>query len=389
MISRARRLVVVVGLGTLAPVALQAHALTITQVGVSFEEPGRADVRVDIDLTPWLGPGKYHALSLDHAAAQQSAVERLLPEIHEGIQLYAGTARLELEFLGCSLPRGTLDEFRDLAVDKYAVLRFHAALPADGAPLQLVLPYDSRVPHPVAFTARIPAAGIATTSLLEESGSESEPFAWAAAAPGRRAGARVAPPATPVRGPWTRELAAFFRAGLRHILPKGADHILFVLGLFFLGITGRKLLAQTTVFTVAHATTLYLATVGIFSLPGRWVEPAIALSIVFIALENVWSPKLSPARLAVVFVFGLVHGLGFASSLQELPLPRQDFLVALLGFNLGVDFGQIVVIGLAFLAVGWFRDRPWFRARLAVPCSLVIAVIGLGWTGQRIVHYWF
>ena len=274
-------------------------------------------------------------------------------------------------------------------MDKYASLRFRAALPADGAPLQLVVPYDTRVPHPVAFTARIPAAGLATTSLLEESGAESEPFAWAAAAPGRKAAPAAGPAAPPERRPWPRELGTFFRAGFRHIVPQGTDHILFVLGLFFLGITWRKLLVQTTVFTVAHATTLYLATVGIFSLPGRWVEPAIALSIVFIALENVWSPRLSPARLAVVFVFGLVHGLGFASSLQELPLPRHDFLVALVGFNFGVDFGQLVVIGLAFLAVGWFRDRPWFRARLAVPCSLAIAVIGLGWAGQRIVYYWW
>jgi hypothetical protein len=383
------RAVALAGLAA-APAALHAHALTITQVLVSFDAPGRADVRVDIDLTPWLGPDDYHALALAGATAQRAAVEKLLPDIREGLQLFAGPARLELEFQECALPRASLEEFRDPVVDKYTVLRFRAALPADGAPLQLVVTYDTRVPHPVAFTARIPAAGIESSTLLEEGGSESEPFAWAAAAPGRKpAGAARPAPAAPDRGPWTRELASFLRAGFRHIVPTGADHMLFVLGLFFLGITWRKLLVQTTVFTVAHATTLYLATAGIFSLPSRWVEPAIALSIAFIALENVRSPKLSPARLAVVFGFGLVHGLGFATGLRELARPRHDFLLALLGFNFGVDFGQLSVIGLAFLAVGWCRDRPWFRARVAVPCSLVIAAIGLGWAVQRIVYYWF
>lgn len=361
------------GLGSLAPATLRAHALTITQLVVSVGEAGRAEVRVDVDLTPWLGPDAYRALSLENAAAQRAAVEKILPDIREGLQLYAGGSRLAPELQDCTLPRGTVDEFRDPAVDKYTTLRFRALLPADGAPLQLVVPYESRVPHPVAFTARVVATGASSTTLLEESGSETEPFAWAAA---------------PARRPWHRELARYLRAGFRHIVPEGADHILFVLGLFFLGITWRNLLAQTTVFTVAHATTLFLATYGIFSLPSRWVEPAIALSIMFIALENVRSPKLGPARLAVVFGFGLVHGLGFASSLRELAFPRGDFLVALLGFNFGVDFGQLFIIGLALLAVGWFRRQPWFRARIAVPCSLVIAATGLFWAGQRIVHYW-
>ena len=89
----------------------------------------------------------------------------------------------------------------------------------------------------------------------------------------------------------------------------------------------------------------------------------------------------------MVFGFGLVHGLGFASSLSEVPFPKRDFLVALLGFNFGVDFGQLFVIALAFLAVGWFRDKPWFRARIAIPSSMAIAAVGLFWGAQRIVYY--
>jgi hypothetical protein len=187
--------------------------------------------------------------------------------------------------------------------------------------------------------------------------------------------------------PWPRQLALYLRLGFRHIVPEGTDHILFVLGLFFLGITWRKLIAQTSVFTVAHATTLFLSTYGIFRLPSHFVEPAIAFSIAFIALENVFRPKLGPGRLAIVFGFGLIHGLGFASSLSDVPFPKHDFIIALLGFNFGVDGGQLFVIGLAFLAVGWFRNRPWFRSRIAIPCSLAIAAIGMFWAVQRIIFY--
>jgi hypothetical protein len=132
---------------------------------------------------------------------------------------------------------------------------------------------------------------------------------------------------------------------------------------------------------------LFLSTYGIFSLPSRYVEPGIALSIAWIAIENVFKPRLGPGRLAVVFAFGLVHGLGFASSLSDIPFPKHDFIVALLGFNFGVDFGQLFVIAVAFMLVGWFRHRLWFRSRVANPCSLVIAAIGLFWAIQRIVYY--
>lgn len=188
--------------------------------------------------------------------------------------------------------------------------------------------------------------------------------------------------------PWWTQLPMYLKLGFRHIVPEGVDHILFVLGLFFLGITWRKLLFQTSIFTVAHATTLFLSTYGIFSLPSRFVEPAIALSIAFIAAENVFFPRLGWARLTVVFCFGLVHGLGFASSLSEVRFPKHQFVTALLGFNFGVDFGQLFVIALAFLAVGWFRREPWFRSRISVPCSLSIAAIGIAFAAQRVISYW-
>src|SRR5690606_451107 len=103
-----------------------------------------------------------------------------------------------------------------------------------------------------------------------------------------------------------------------------------------------------TMFTVAHTLTLGLATLGALSVPGSVVEPVIAASIAVIALENVFRPKYSRWRLAVVFVFGLIHGLGFAGALQELNLPAPSLAVGLLGFNVGVEFGQLTVIAIAW-----------------------------------------
>jgi hypothetical protein len=171
--------------------------------------------------------------------------------------------------------------------------------------------------------------------------------------------------------------------GFEHILPKGLDHILFVLGLFLLSPRARALVKQVTAFTLAHSLTLALSIYGVVSLPPSVVEPLIALSIAFVAIENVFTAELRPWRTAVVFGFGLLHGLGFAGVLSELGLPRGEFVTALVGFNAGVELGQLAVIALALAAVGWFRGRTWYRARVVVPASCAIAAVGLYWAVQR------
>jgi hydrogenase/urease accessory protein HupE len=174
--------------------------------------------------------------------------------------------------------------------------------------------------------------------------------------------------------------------GFTHILPKGTDHILFVLGIFLLSIHLRPILLQVTAFTVAHTITLALTIYGVVSLSPRIVEPLIALSIVYVAVENVLTPKLTPWRVALVFGFGLLHGMGFAGVLSQLGLPRSEFLPALLCFNAGVELGQLTVIAAAFLLIGLpFRNEPWYRRRIVVPGSLLIAAIGLYWFVQRIL----
>lgn len=174
--------------------------------------------------------------------------------------------------------------------------------------------------------------------------------------------------------------------GFTHILPRGLDHILFVLGLFLLSTRLKPLLLQVTAFTAAHTLTLALTIYGVFALPPSVVEPLIALSIAYVAVENLVTSELQPSRVVLVFGFGLLHGMGFAGVLTGLGLPRSEFVTALLTFNVGVEAGQLTVIAAAFAAVLGVRGRPWYRARVVVPLSVAIAGVGLFWTVQRVLE---
>ena len=176
----------------------------------------------------------------------------------------------------------------------------------------------------------------------------------------------------------------YLGVGFEHILPLGLDHILFVVGLFLLQPRFRPLLWQVSAFTLAHTITLALATLKIVNVPGSIVEPLIALSIVYVCVENVVSGRLHPWRPALIFAFGLLHGLGFASVFEDYGIPEGQLVPALLAFNIGVEIGQIVVLAACFLLVGWFRNRDWYRPAIAVPASIVVGAIGLYWFLTRI-----
>lgn len=184
-------------------------------------------------------------------------------------------------------------------------------------------------------------------------------------------------------GTWNT-FTGFIRAGFLHVLPLGTDHILFLLGLFLLSRNWSPLLWQISLFTAAHTITLGLTTTGFIQVSSSVVEPIIAGSIIVIALENIFYPKYSHWRLAVVFIFGLIHGLGFASALGNLALPKTALLTSLFGFNIGVEIGQFVVIVLAFLATAWIRNESSYRKLVIVPGSILIALIGSYWMIQRI-----
>lgn len=177
----------------------------------------------------------------------------------------------------------------------------------------------------------------------------------------------------------------YLQLGYRHILPDGFDHILFVAGLTLLSTRIGVLLWQATAFTVAHTITLMLSMKGIIVVPPSIVEPVIAISIAFIAIENMVMTELKPWRVLVVFAFGLVHGMGFASALNELGLPRNAFYTSLLSFNVGVELGQITVIAIMYFGlIYWFGNKVWYRQRVVYPLSAVIAIVALYWTYTRL-----
>lgn len=176
----------------------------------------------------------------------------------------------------------------------------------------------------------------------------------------------------------------YIKAGFEHIIPKGLDHILFVLGLFFSSLVLASLLWQITAFTLAHSITLGLAALGMIGSLGNIIEPLIALSIVWIAIENCLFKKTSKWRPLVVFSFGLLHGLGFAAVLSEYGLPKDDLVASLVAFNIGIELGQLSLIFLAFMITFFIQKKTWYRQLVQIPVSIIIGLVGCYWFVERL-----
>lgn len=183
----------------------------------------------------------------------------------------------------------------------------------------------------------------------------------------------------------TEIFGTYLQLGFTHIIPLGFDHILFIISLYILEPRLKPVLLQATAFTVAHSITLGMAMYGLIQPPTEVIEPIIALSILFVAIENIITDRLNPWRVAIVFGFGLVHGMGFASALTGLGLPAKDYFGSLICFNVGVELGQVAVILLAWALVGrWAANRGWYKQRVVVPVSIVIGLVAAYWTVERV-----
>lgn len=359
---------------------VSAHPVPLASAAVTVEPAGQLRVELTCDVAAFVMQAEQGHLEGPLAEEFQS-----LPA--EDLRAMAADARrtlvrgLRLTFDGQSAAPDTV-ELPDLA----AIQRtFQPGAAAQAAVIQAA----ATVPRGASqFTVRFPTdIGPVTLKFLGYGDDRVEPVVQLLAA---------GQPSQPISlGSATEAAAAtayaaialqFLGLGFEHILPYGLDHILFVLGLFLLSPQLKALLWQVTAFTVAHSISLALSSCGVISLSASVVEPLIALSIAFVALENVFTTQLQPWRPLVIFGFGLIHGLGFAEVLHETGLGGRNFVTALLAFNAGVELGQLAVIGLAFLAVGWFRQRAWYRPRIVVPASCCIALAGLYWTAERI---WF
>ncbi|MEO1453816.1 MAG: HupE/UreJ family protein [Pseudomonadota bacterium] len=317
----------------------------------------------------------YDTLRALGPAALEAELRAAWPALQRSITLMAGETPVEPQLDGVTVPEvGFVESARP------SVLRLSGALPDDGTPV--VFGWDAAL-GPLVVRQQGVEAGY--TGYLT-GGRLSDPI------PRGEAGHSAAEMA------WT-----YLVAGFDHIIPKGLDHILFVLGLFFFALHWAPLLWQVTAFTLAHSVTLGLATLGVIAIPADWmwlVEALIALSITYVAVENVLRPAMGWLRPAVVFAFGLLHGLGFASVLGEFGLPQGQFVLALLAFNLGVEAGQLAVILAAFVVIvlaralaeiarlgdeeALVRDLPVIYRAVSIVGSLVIAAVGAYWFVERI-----
>ncbi len=176
---------------------------------------------------------------------------------------------------------------------------------------------------------------------------------------------------------------SFLRMGIEHIL-SGYDHLLFLFGLILVGGRARSILALVTSFTVAHSISLALAVLNVWAPSARFVEPAIALSIAYVGVENFFV-RDAAKRWRLTFLFGLVHGFGFAGALREIQIPHAKVPVALVAFNLGVEAGQLAVLAVLLPLVLWARKRPEFRGHGVQIASACVTLAGLVWFVQRIV----
>jgi hypothetical protein len=178
--------------------------------------------------------------------------------------------------------------------------------------------------------------------------------------------------------------------GIEHIVPKGLDHILFIFGVFFFAVKLKPLLWQVTMFTLAHSLTLILASLKLVFIPASIIEPLIALSIGYVAFENIFQrqgkfhSRSNAIRYAVIFFFGLIHGLGFAFVLEDIGLPTGQLILSLLSFNIGVEIAQIGLVVLAYLLMFYPSKQLWYRKAIQIPCSLVIGLIGIYWFFERV-----
>jgi hydrogenase/urease accessory protein HupE len=350
--------------------AARAHELGSGRVEVFLQRDGafRVDLQLDPDVTLQrlqLAAGEPLTPGLDEAALRAALLARQQALVDTASLTASDTPlRTSFEYVAAPVPPAPSAPLTPSNARREATVRLAGRLPDPDAELQLA--WTLPASRYAVVVHREGESGELETHWVEP-GEASPPLRPASAAPDRLAVMRQ-----------------YLGLGFTHILPGGLDHVLFVLGIFLFATRLKPVLWQVTAFTVAHSITLGLSIYGVVSLPSTIVEPLIALSIVYVAVENVLRPKLSPWRVTVVFAFGLLHGLGFAGVLSELGLPRSEFLTALVSFNVGVEAGQLAVIALAFVAVGsWARGESWYRQRVVVPASLAIAAVGLYWTLQR------
>jgi hydrogenase/urease accessory protein HupE len=355
--------------------SLQAHQLRPAIIDLTFNKDATVSIRVQTNVEALLaGIGAQHDNTDDapevevyrqlrelSPAQLKLEFEDFSKEYSQGLKLLLSGSAVDWQFQALEVP-----EVGDPRLSRKSVIEYLGTIPPDAN--SAVWSYAGNY-------------GDAVVNFKSEGQGEKSTY-WLVkgqSSPVYPLGVEVAARS------WVEVAVDYTRLGFLHILPRGLDHILFVLGLFLLSVRFSPLLWQVTAFTIAHSITLALSIYGFIEVSSSIVEPLIALSIAYVGIENIVTRQLKPWRVVIVFIFGLLHGMGFAGVLSELGLPESEFVTALITFNVGVEFGQLSVILLAWLAVFWLRKHEQqYRQWVVIPGSLLIACMGLYWTWERI-----
>ncbi len=341
----------------LAPALAFGHPVPFSYVDLRVE-PGSLDIGVVV-----------HVFDLAHDLNLQPA-EALLGEVALKAHAASVTALVEKR-LNVSVDGTPVSSFAwlppEMIPDRQSVrLRAAYRLPRPPGRLDvtvLMFPYD---PQHKTFLNIYENSSVTAQAILDANRTTFSYFAGT------------------TQGIWA-VLRKFVPAGLHHILI-GPDHILFLVGLLLLGGSRRQLLLVATAFTIAHSITLSLAALRMVIPPPNAVEPAIALSIVYIGADNLLvSGGGRDTRVWVAFAFGLIHGFGFANVLRDMDLPGRALGWTLFGFNVGVEIGQLLIVAVVASAFGWIRARSETAGRrLAIAGSVVVMLAGVFWFVQRV-----
>ena len=372
-LARCLLALVFVGL-LLAANSASAHRMRPAVVTITLNQNQSYDLTIVANaeaLLAGIGPKHQDTDDAPNAAFYNELRELPPTALNERITAFEAEFRngISLTFDGrASVPQliaADVPPVGDVSIQRLTTMRFRGDVPPDAR--DLVWTYSTNYGSSAVRVGR--AGEPVEQSAFLAPGQASAPFAIGA----------------PLQQQSVLEISAnYLTIGFTHIVPKGLDHILFVLGIFLLSVAWRPLLYQVTAFTIAHTITLGMSLYGLISLPASIVEPLIAASIIYVGVENILTPQLKPWRVIVVFAFGLLHGMGFAGVLTEIGLPEGQFVNALISFNIGVELGQLAVIAAAYFAVGiWFKGRDWYRRVVVIPGSAAIALVGAYWAAER------
>ncbi|MDJ1006902.1 MAG: HupE/UreJ family protein [Paracoccaceae bacterium] len=342
---------------TVADISMETDRAAITLDWVIEAPVAGLDLEGVADTNDAAGADVYDALRALPPDAMVEAFDEAWPDIARQIRVFSGDTAIDLIVESVTVP-----EVGDAEIPRNSIVTLTAPLPPGGE--GLVFGWEAAL-GPLVVRQIGVENGYAA---FLENGRLSDPI----------------PRVGGVDQSAGEAFVEYVGVGFEHIVPLGLDHVLFVLGLFFLASRLGPLLWQVTAFTAAHTVTLALGALGIVNLPGDIVEPLIAASIVYVGVENVLARGLTVWRPVIVFAFGLLHGLGFASVLQDFGLGSSHFVPKLIGFNIGVEIGQLAVIAAAFIALGWlFAKHGWYKRRVSAPISIGIAAIALFWVLER------